>query len=123
MKRLSRTVAVGGLAAALCTAPAAARAANTPSPNSNSHLNIRIPVTCDGAPYLVVAGDSPHAAAQIVSGGTGHLIPVSLTFTAPDGSTFVDRAAAHPQQNTITCTGTDLSGSGMTVTIVAVLRP
>jgi len=79
-------------------------------------------VTCAGQQYLVVAGDSAHAAARIVSDGTGHLIPVSMTFTAPDGSIFVEQGAPHPRQATVTCSGTDMSGSGMTVTIVAVLQ-
>ncbi len=118
-------VAIGGLtiATALAGPATAAHASGTPSPKSNSHLNIQIPVSCDGEHLLLVAGDSAHAAAQIVDGGRGHLIPVSITFTAPDGSTFVDQGAAHPQQQSITCSGTDLSGSGMTVTIVAVRRP
>lgn len=109
--------------AALTTVAAPAYAVGAPSPNSNSHLNIQIPVTCDGDQLVVVAGDSDHAAAQIVSGGTGHLIPVSMTFTAPDGSTYFDRIGAHPQQATVTCTGTDMSGAGGSVTIVAVRRP
>lgn len=121
--RTLSAVAALTTATAVAVPVAAAHASGTPSPGSNSHLNVRIPVTCDGQQLLVVAGDSAHAAAQIVAGGTGHLIPVSITFTAPDGSTFVDQAAAHPRQQTITCSGTDMSGSGMTVTIVAVRRP
>lgn len=122
--KLSTLAALGALTVtALAVPTAAAHASGTPAPNSNSHLNIQIPVTCDGEQLLVVAGDSPHASAQIVDGGKGHLIPVSITFTAPDGSTFVDHSAAHPQQETVTCSGTDMSGSGMTVTIVAVRRP
>lgn len=123
--KLQTLAALGSIAAltTLAGPVTAAHASGTPAPNSNSHLGIQIPVTCDGEQLLVVAGDSAHAAAQIVSGGRGHLIPVSITFTAPDGSTVVDQGAAHPQQTTVTCNGTDESGSGMTVTIVAVLGP
>ena len=120
----TRILAAAVIAGAGLTAVAApAYAVGSPSPNSDSHLNIQIPVTCDGEQLLVVAGDSAHAVAQIVSGGHGHLIPVSITFTMPDGSTFVDVAAAHPQQQTVTCTGTDESGQGGSVTIVAVRKP
>ncbi|GAA4484978.1 hypothetical protein [Microbacterium panaciterrae] len=119
--RLLTVAVVAG--AALVAVATPAYAVGSPSSNSSSHLNIQIPVDCAGEQLLVVAGDNGHAAAQIVSGGTGHLIPVSMTFIAPDGSVFVDQLAAHPQQDTVTCSGTDMSGQGGSVTIVAIRMP
>ncbi len=126
MNRTSRTRSAALAAVlgsiALAAGAGTAQAAGQPATNSNSHLNIRIPVTCDGEQLTVVAGDSAHAVAQIVDGGTGHLIPVSMTFTMPDGTSETEQLGRHPHQPTVTCAGTDVGGSGMTITIVAVRK-
>lgn len=121
----SRILTVAALAGAALAAVAVmpANAVGSPAPGSDSHLNISIPVSCDGEQLVVVAGDSAHAVAQIVSGGDGHLIPVSMTFTAPDGSSFAEQFAGHSNQPTVTCAGTDMSGEGGSVTIIAVRMP
>jgi hypothetical protein len=94
----------------------------TPPDTSNSHLTNSISGECDGLPVTFVAGDSDHAAAQITSGGTGHLLPVSFTFIFADGSQFTDVVAPHNTRPTVTCEmgGVGPEGSPVTVDVVAV---
>ena len=98
--------ATAAIAIAAGTAPVTAQAATprgTPPANSNSHLTIQINGECTGQAVTVVAGDSEHAAAQVISGGVGHLLPVSFTFIYADGSQFTELVARHNTQPTVTC--------------------
>jgi hypothetical protein len=117
-------LAAGALALATAGGPFASAASpmGTPPDTSNSHLTISISGECDGLPVTFVAGDSDHAAAQITSGGTGHLLPVSFTFIFADGSQFTDVVAPHNTRPTVTCEmgGVGPEGSPVTVDVVAV---
>jgi hypothetical protein len=94
-----------------------------------------IPLMCDGT-WLTVRTPNNNAtqsysAGQVVEGGSGHLIPLSFTFTftPTGGPTFTQSSIkggghAGPQDPTVTCTSTfqDDSGSG-TISVTAVPRP
>jgi len=117
------TTGVGALALMLGTpAAVAATPQGTPPETSNSHLTIPISGQCDGVPLTLVAGDSDHAAAQVTSGGSGHLLPVSFTFVFADGSQFTDVVLPHPTRPTVTCelAGVGPEGAPVTVDVVAV---
>jgi hypothetical protein len=125
-RRTITATVTAAVALALATAigpyASAATPHGTPPDNSNSHLNIPISGDCGGVPVTVVAGDSDHATAQIVSGGDGHLLPVSFTFIFADGSQFTDLVAPHNTLPTIGCEmgGVGPTGSPVTVDLVAV---
>ena len=104
--KATTVAALTTLAIAAAAAPSRALAAEphgSPPANSNSHLTIPISGECAGLPVTVVAGDSEHAAAQVITGGTGHLLPVSFTFVYPDGSTATELVAPHNTLPTVTC--------------------
>lgn len=118
-------LAVVGLAVATGAAQGSAAAAEphgAPPANSNSHLTVPISGQCAGQPVTVVAGDSEHAAAQVIDGGTGHLLPVSFTFTYADGSRFTEIVAPHNTLPTVDCEmgGVGLDGAPVTVDLVVV---
>lgn len=115
----------GATALALVTAGSPAAAVTpqgTPPETSNSHLTIPISGQCDGVPVTLVAGDSDHAAAQVTSGGPGHLLPVSFTFVFADGSEFTDVVSPHNTRPTVTCemAGVGPDNAPVTVEVVAV---
>jgi hypothetical protein len=95
-----------------------------------------LPMMCDGT-WLTVRTPSTnnnnqsYSVGQVVDGGSGHLIPLSFTFTftPTGGPTFTQSSIkggghAGPQDPTVTCTATfqDDSGSS-TITVTAVPRP
>lgn len=94
-----------------------------------------IPLMCDGT-LLTVRTPSNHAnqsysVGQIVDGGSGHLIPLSFTFTfTPTGGSTITQTSvkgggnAGPKDPTVTCTATfdDPEGTS-TISVTAVPRP
>jgi hypothetical protein len=94
-----------------------------------------IPLSCDGQTLLVRTptnhADQSWSVGQVVQGGSGHLIPLSFTFSfTPTGGQTVSQTVtkggghAGPHDATVTCTGTfdDPEGVG-TISVTAVARP
>ena len=94
-----------------------------------------IPLMCDGTLFTVRTpsnnASQSYSVGQIVDGGSGHLIPLSLTFTfTPTGGSTITQSSvkgggnAGPQDPTVTCTATldDPTGTG-TISVTAVPRP
>jgi hypothetical protein len=122
IRRALIAVAIGTAAIAVAAPALAATPQGTPPATSHSHLTIPITGECAGQPVTVVAGDSDHAVAQIVSGGTGHLIPVSFTFLYADGTQSTTVVNPHPNRPTVTCDfgGVGPAGSPVEVRVTAI---
>jgi hypothetical protein len=121
-RRVLIAVAIGTAAIAVAAPALAAAPQGTPPDTSHSHLTIPITGECAGQSVTVVAGDSDHAAAQIISGGTGHLIPVSFTFVYADGTQSTTVVHPHLDRPTVTCDfgGVGPAGSPVEVEVTAV---
>ena len=127
MSVISRRLAV---AAVLAVGAAAGVASSAQAAQQN------LPLMCDGTLLTIRTpsnnANQSYSAGQVVDGGSGHLIPLSFTFTYTpnDGSTpFVQKSVkggghAGPQDPTVTCTTTfeDSFGTG-TISVTAVPRP
>jgi hypothetical protein len=94
-----------------------------------------IPLMCDGTLFTVRTptnnANQSYSVGQIVDGGSGHLIPLSFTFTfTPTGGSTITQPSvkgggnAGPKDSTVTCTATfdDTEGSG-TISVTAIPRP
>jgi hypothetical protein len=105
---IAALVALTGTAGALLIGAATAQAAQSAQP-----------ITCDGQQLMIRTNDNHSSemggwsAAQVVSGGSGTLIPTTFTFGAYDDTTqqqlFVGEALkgagnANHNQQTVTCT-------------------
>lgn len=94
-----------------------------------------IPLMCDGQTFLIRTptnnANQSWSVGQIVDGGSGHLIPLSFTFTftptggAPMSQTFTKGGGhAGPMDQTVTCSSTDTSPDGtFMLSVTAVARP